>query len=156
MSDTSPPEERPRAAPVRLVEWIIGTFDCIPYWIVALAARVFPAIVFFQFGRSLVAGRRITDAAITLFQTEYRLPLIDPTIMANITAVALFLFPVLLVIGLAARFAAVALLVMTAVIEYVHPAAWPTHGVWAACFLLVIAGGPGALSLDELIARRLG
>ena len=58
-------------------------------------------------------------------------------------------------IGLASRFSALALLVMTAVIEiFVYPDAWPTHGVWAACFLLVIARGPGLLSLDHLIAGR--
>jgi putative ABC transport system substrate-binding protein len=51
--------------------------------------------------------------------------------------------------------AALALLLMTAVIEiFVYPSAWPTHGVWATCFLLLLARGPGALSLDHLIARR--
>jgi putative oxidoreductase len=45
---------------------------------------------------------------------------------------------------------------MTAVIEiFVYPLAWPTHGVWATCFLLLIARGPGEVSLDALIARRL-
>ena len=64
-------------------------------------------------------------------------------------------FPILLVIGLATRFSALALLFMTAVIEiFVYPDAWPTHGVWATCFLLVIARGPGSLSLDHLIARK--
>jgi putative oxidoreductase len=44
---------------------------------------------------------------------------------------------------------------MTAVIEiFVYPDAWPTHGVWATCFLVVIARGPGIFSLDHLIARR--
>jgi putative oxidoreductase len=59
-------------------------------------------------------------------------------------------------IGFAARFAAIVLLVMTAVITYLQPATWPTQGTWAACFLLVVAGGAGALSLDYLIARRHG
>ncbi len=69
--------------------------------------------------------------------------------------VAEHLFPVLLVIGLASRFSATALLLMTAVIEvFVYPDAWPIHGVWATCFLIVIARGPGLLSLDHLIARR--
>jgi len=59
------------------------------------------------------------------------------------------------VIGLASRFSALALLSMTAVIEiFVYPSAWPTHGVWATCFLLVIARGPGWLSLDHLIAQK--
>jgi len=64
-------------------------------------------------------------------------------------------FPILLVIGLATRLSALALLIMTAVIEiFVYPAAWPIHGVWATCFVLLIARGPGLLSLDPLLARR--
>jgi putative oxidoreductase len=44
---------------------------------------------------------------------------------------------------------------MTVVIEiFVYPGAWPTHGVWATCLLVVIARGPGWLSLDHLIARK--
>jgi putative oxidoreductase len=42
---------------------------------------------------------------------------------------------------------------MTAVIEYVYPDAWPTHGTWATCFLVVIARGPGVFSLDYLLGR---
>jgi hypothetical protein len=58
-------------------------------------------------------------------------------------------------IALAARFSALALLCMTVVIEiFVYPGAWPTHGVWATCLLIVIARGPGWLSLDHLIARK--
>jgi putative oxidoreductase len=46
-------------------------------------------------------------------------------------------------------------LFMTAVIEiFVFPGAWPTHGVWATCFLLLIARGPGEVSLDHLAARH--
>jgi putative oxidoreductase len=108
-------------------------------------------------GQTKVDGWRLSDSAIDLFRDEYRLPLIDPSIAAHIAAFAEHFFPVLLVLGLASRFAALALLGMTAVIEiFVYPDAWPTHGVWATCFLVVIARGPGALSLDHLIARRFG
>jgi putative oxidoreductase len=44
---------------------------------------------------------------------------------------------------------------MTAVIEvFVYPDAWPTHAVWAACLLYLVARGGGAISLDHLLARR--
>ena len=47
-----------------------------------------------------------------------------------------------------------ALLVMTLVIQiFVYPGAWPTHGTWIACFLVLIAQGPGAVSLDHLIGK---
>jgi putative oxidoreductase len=44
---------------------------------------------------------------------------------------------------------------MTATIQFlVYPDAWPTHGVWAAVLLFIVARGPGAISLDHIIARR--
>jgi len=102
-----------------------------------------------------VAGWHLKPSAIALFANEYQLPLIDPTVAAHISAFSEHCFPILLVLGLASRFSALALLCMTAVIEiFVYPGAWPTHGVWATCFLLVIARGPGRLSLDHLIARK--
>ena len=94
------------------------------------------------------------DSAIELFREEYKLPLIDPVVAAHLAAFAEHFFPILLVLGLASRFAAFSLLFMTTVIEvFVYPDAWPTHGVWATCFLVIIARGPGVLSLDHVIAR---
>ncbi|GBD47737.1 DoxX family protein [Methylopila sp. Yamaguchi] len=144
---------RPRGSLVAAVERLIGLFEAIPYSALALAARIFPAAVFWQSGQTKVQGFGLSDSAVYLFQEEYRLPLIDPTVAAYGAAFAEHFFPILLVIGLASRFAALALLGMTLVIEiFVYPDAWPTHGVWAACFLLVIARGPGSFSLDRLIA----
>ena len=141
--------------PARIVQRLIAAMDRIPYWLIALSARSFPAALFWQSGQTKVAGFSLKPSAIALFENEYQLPLIDPEIAAYVSAVAEHLFPVLLVIGLASRFSALALLVMTTMIEvFVYPAAWPTHGVWATCFLIVIARGPGLLSLDHLIARR--
>jgi putative oxidoreductase len=105
--------------------------------------------------RQRVAGWHLKPSAISLFENEYQLPLIDPTIAAYVSAFSEHFFPILLVIGLATRFSALALLGMTVVIEiFVYPGAWPTHGVWAACLLVVIARGPGWLSLDHLIAPK--
>lgn len=141
--------------PARIVQRLIAAMDRIPYWLIALSARSFPAALFWQSGQTKVAGFSLKPSAIALFENEYQLPLIDPEIAAYVSAVAEHLFPVLLVIGLASRFSALALLVMTTAIEvFVYPGAWPTHGVWATCFLIVIARGPGLLSLDHLIARR--
>jgi putative oxidoreductase len=141
--------------PARIVQRLIAVMDRIPYWLIALSARSFPAALFWQSGQTKVAGFSLKPSAIALFENEYQLPLIDPEIGAYVSAVAEHLFPVLLVIGLASRFSALALLVMTMVIEvFVYPGAWPIHGVWATCFLIVIARGPGLLSLDHLIARR--
>lgn len=140
-----------------LVGRLIGALEAIPYVFVALITRVSIAGVFWQSGQTKVDGFHITDTAIELFRSEYRLPLIDPVIGAHLAAFAEHFFPILLVLGLATRFAALALLVMTLVIEiFVYPDAWPTHGTWAACLLILMTRGPGLISLDRLIARRHG
>jgi putative oxidoreductase len=67
--------------------------------------------------------------------------------------------PLLLWAGFATRFAALALLGMTLVIElFVYPEAYVMHGLWAVALLMLIKYGAGAISLDYLIAhgdRRL-
>lgn len=64
-------------------------------------------------------------------------------------------FPVLILVGLATRFSALALIGMTLTIQlFVYPDAYPTHGTWLALLLLLVAKGPGSLSIDHLIARR--
>ncbi len=155
MTDLQLAHSHSALAPAQLIRRAIEAMERIPYSVLGLAARVFPAAVFWMSGQTKVEGWRVTDSAIVLFRDEYALPLIHPEIAAYLAAFAEHFFPILLVIGLASRFSALALLFMTAVIEFlVYPDAWPTHGVWATCFLLVIARGPGAFSLDYLIARR--
>ncbi len=155
MSNISPAAHRPGPGPAGLIERMVAALDRIPYWLLALAARIFPAAVFWQSGETKVVGWHLKPSAIALFRNEYQLPLIDPAIAAYLSAFGEHFLPILLVIGLAARFAATGLLFMTAVIEiFVYPDAWPIHGVWATCFLLVMARGPGFVSIDHLIARR--
>lgn len=128
----------------------------IPDGALLLFARLAPAAVFWQSGRTKVDGWRLNDTALYLFQEEYRLPVLDPATAAGLAAIAEHLFPLLLVLGLATRLSALALLAMTAVIQcFVYPDAWPTHATWAALLLTVLARGPGRLSIDHLLARRL-
>jgi putative oxidoreductase len=143
--------------PHRLADRAIAAMSAIPEWLIALVARLSIAGVFWQSGQTKVEGFTVTENAVALFQDEYKLPLISPWLGAHLAAFAEHLFPVLLVIGLATRFSALALLIMTLVIQIlVYPSAWPTHGTWAACLLFIMARGPGTFSLDALIARRAG
>ena len=129
--------------------------QAIPYWFVAIIARVSIAAVFWRSGQTKLDGWRVSDTAIDLFRDEYKLPAVDPVVAAYLATFAEHFFPVLLVLGLATRFAALALLIMTLVIEiFVYPDAWPTHGTWAACFLILMTKGPGLLSADHAIATR--
>ena len=122
--------------------------------LLALAARVAMAAIFWLSGRTKVDGWwTVSDSAYELFRTEYRLPLIPPELAAPLAAGAEHLLPVLLVLGLFTRGAALALLGMTLVIQVlVYPQAWPTHLSWAALLLYLAGRGAGRWALD----RRLG
>ena len=153
MSDTS--LARPHSGLAGLVVRVIEGMSAIPYWFTALVLRIPIAAVFWRSGQTKVDGWHLSSSAVDLFKDEYKLPIIDPTFAAYLSAFAEHFFPVLLVIGLATRFSALALLIMTLVIEiFVYPDAWPTHGTWAACFLVLMVQGPGKISLDHRIAQR--
>lgn len=119
--------------------------------LIALAARLGIAAVFWQSGRTKVDGwLTVNDSAIELFRTEYQLPLLPPELAAHLAAYAEHLFPLLLVLGLCTRLSALALLGMTLVIQvFVYPQAWPTHLVWATVLLYLAGRGAGGLSLDR-------
>jgi putative oxidoreductase len=74
--------------------------------------------------------------------------------MAFLSGTAEIVLPILLVLGLGTRFAAAALLAMTALIQITVPEGWPVHLTWAAMALGLMAWGPGRLSADHWLARR--
>lgn len=81
--------------------------------------------------------------------------MLPPAIAAYLATYAEHLFPLLLVLGLLTRLSALALLLMTLVIQlFVYPDAWSTHLSWAALLLLLIGRGAGRLSLDHLWGIR--
>ncbi|MDT8853631.1 DoxX family protein [Paracoccaceae bacterium Fryx2] len=134
-----------------------GLAGFIPQDLVTLAARVFPAMVFWQSARTKVDGFAIKDSTHALFEHVYALPLIPPASAAVLATVAEHVLPVLLILGLFARFSALGLLIMTAVIQMlVFPDAWVTHGLWAVALLVTLAQGPGRLSLDFLLQLDSG
>jgi len=122
-----------------------------PDWLLPLLMRLGIAAVFFQSGRTKVEGIfTLTDSAFALFETEYALPVIDPHAAAYLAAAAEHAFPILLVLGLFTRLSALALFVMTLIIQiFVYPDAWPTHLSWAALLVPLIGRGGGSLSLDH-------
>lgn len=130
-----------------------GLERAIPLAALLLVARLGIAAVFFLSGRTKVEGLlTITDGTFELFRTDYHLPLIPPEIAAHAATYSEHLFPILLVLGLFTRPAALALFGMTAVIQiFVYPDAWPTHLSWAGLLLPLIARGGGRWSLDALL-----
>ncbi|MCY1177289.1 hypothetical protein D9M73_175900 [compost metagenome] len=155
--------------PMKLVSQAVELCKRVPYSLVAFVARFSIAAIFWKSGQTKVEGLAIdlvdgtfqlgiphlSASAIPLFTEEYKLPFLSPELAAHAAAFAEHFFPLLILIGLATRFSALALLGMTLVIQtLVYPDAYPTHGVWAASLLLLISQGPGVFSLDHLIARR--
>jgi putative oxidoreductase len=134
---------------------VISLLEAIPHSFIALVARLSVGGVFWMSGETKISGFHLADGTVDLFRDEYRLPLLDPTLAAIAAAISEHLFSALLIMGLASRLSALALLGMTLVIEiFVYPDAWPTHGTWAACFLIIIAKGPGVISLDHFFFDR--
>jgi putative oxidoreductase len=129
--------------------------DLLNNWVnhnlIALAARIAVAAIFFLSARTKVEGLlTIKDSTFLLFEEEYKLPLLPPEFAAHMATYAEHLFPILLVLGLFTRLSAFALLVMTATIQiFVYPDAWPTHLTWAVPMLYLIGRGGGAWTVDH-------
>jgi putative oxidoreductase len=130
-------------------------FARIPADVFSLLARLGIGVIFLRSGLLKLDGWE-NGNTLALFQYEYQLPLIPPEIAAPLALAMELSMPMFLFAGLGTRFAALALLGMTAVIEiFVYPAAFDTHAVWAVSLLYLIKYGAGTLSLDHLIALRL-
>ena len=131
----------------------LALVEAIPYSLIALMARIAAGGVFWRSGQTKLEGLHIKDSTFFLFREEYQLPVIPPDLAAYLATIGENLFSVLLVVGLASRLSATALLTMTAVIQvFVYPSAWPEHILWAVALLVVLAQGPGRFSVDHLLS----
>lgn len=100
---------------------------------------------------------RVSESALELFRSEYALPLLPPEWAALLAATAEHALPLLLLLGLGTRLAALGILGMTLVIQvFVYPLAFPVHALWAAAALYLLASGGGRVALDRLLAHRFG
>jgi putative oxidoreductase len=165
---TTPVESASASVLARLFATLNGIFQRIPGSLVAFVARFSIAAVFWNSGQTKIEGfvfnivsgefslgwPRLSASAVSLFQDEYRLPLLSPAVAAPMAALAEHVLPLLLLVGLATRLSAFGLLGMTLVIQlFVYPGAYATHGTWAAVLLYLMVGGPGRLSVDHWLAR---
>jgi len=122
-----------------------------PLSILLLAMRIGVGAVFFRSGLLKLDSWQF---AIQLFRDEYRVPLLDPVLAAQLATAVEIGVPPLLFVGLATRLATLPLLGMIAVIQtFVYPNAWSDHLLWASALVLVLTRGPGVFSLDHWISR---
>ncbi|WP_336600364.1 DoxX family protein [Paraburkholderia bengalensis] len=132
-------------------------------WLTQLVLRIALAVPFWKSGMLKWHGfLQLNDTAITLFTDEFQLHLPGgpyhypmPALVAFLSGCGEVTFPVLLILGLGTRFAAVGLLLMTCIIELTVPDGWPIHITWAAMALGIAAWGPGRISIDHLFASRV-
>jgi putative oxidoreductase len=150
---------------IALIERLIGWAASIPMSLPQLLLRITVAIPFWKSGLTKFDGfLELSPGAAFLFANEFKLHLFGaaypfpfPTAVAFLTGVAELSLSALLVLGLGTRFAALGLLVMTALIQLTVPDGWQTfHLPWATMLLAILAYGPGRVSVDHAIARRFG
>jgi putative oxidoreductase len=96
---------------------------------------------------------------VQLFQYEYVVPLLPPNLAALMAASCELGASSLILVGLLSRLAAVPLLLMSMVIQFVLGAANPAyndleHYLWMVLLLSVIVRGPGQLSIDAWFRRQ--
>jgi putative oxidoreductase len=131
--------------------------------LVQLVMRVALAVPFWRSGILKWNGfLKLSDTAVTLFTDEFMLHLPGgpyhypaPAVMAFLSGCGEIVFSVLLVLGLATRFAALGLLFMTLIVELTVPNGWPIHITWAAMALGIMAWGPGRFSIDYWLQRSM-
>jgi putative oxidoreductase len=126
--------------------------------VLQFAIRLWIARVFFLSGLTKIAD---WNATLFLFQEEYKVPLLPVPVAALLGTTFELGMPVLLVAGLATRCAALPLLGMSLVIQFVLGAGNPDydnteHYYWMFLLLVIVIRGPGPLSLDHLLSRWIG
>lgn len=129
---------------VRVLEWLIPVFD--------LSVRLYLAHIFWTGGMAKLSSWIST---VMLFTMVYDVPLLPPEIAAYLATVIELGGSFLLAIGLAGRWAALALfgLNIVASLSYgqVSEAALQEAFYWGLLFLYFVLHGPGLLSADALV-----
>jgi len=146
------------------LEAVIGWLAYAAQLVAPPLLRIALAVPFFKSGLTKWDGfLSLAPTAQFLFEEQFKLHIFGhdynfpmPDTLALLDSVAEIVLPVLLVIGLATRFSALGLLIMTGVIQLVVPEGWANfHLPWASLAVAIIALGPGRVSFDHLIKRFL-
>lgn len=163
LSPTTSQATASRFSPVGLVAEADRLLGRLSPSLVSLALRFGLAVPFFKSGLTKWDGPfMLSGGALYLFQDEFKLHLFGaeipypaPELMAFLSGSAEIVLPILLVLGLATRFAASGILVMTAIIQITIPDGWANfHLPWAAMAAALLLIGPGRIAIDAGLARR--
>ncbi len=150
----------PAAAANPLAQFTLAAFGLFPMSLTMLVLRVTLAMPFWKSGLTKWDDWfTLSFGAQALFTDEFRLhilggeyPFPAPLLMAYASAIGEVTLPVLLVLGLGTRYAALGLLFMTAIIQLTVPDGWQNfHLPWAAMELAILTFGPGKIALDYVL-----
>lgn len=156
---------RQQPALIPTVRLVLGWMELVARAVAPPLLRIALALPFLRSGLTRWDGfLSLSPATLYLFEEQFKLHIFGseygfpaPGTLALLTAVAEIVLPVLLLVGLCTRFAALGLLTMTGVIQLVFPDGWANfHLYWAALATSIITIGPGPLSIDRLVERRFG
>lgn len=138
----------------------------IPEFVVNIAMRLIIFKIFWSSVQVKISGAtfygqhfafwNIKKNAFLLFDFGYNVPLIPSSLATYIVTFSEFFFALFILLGLFTRLSAVALLVMTLIIEvYVHPQFWwSVHVFWVIILVYIMKYGGGTVSLDNLLFNR--
>jgi putative oxidoreductase len=122
----------------------------------ALAARVYVAYVFFLSGLTKI---RDWETTVSLFMDEYKVPVLSPQVAAAMGTAGELVLPVLLVLGLFGRFAALGLSVVNIVavisLSEIAPAALQQHITWGVLLAALALFGASKYALDYFLTPKL-
>jgi putative oxidoreductase len=99
------------------------------------------------------------DTTLMLFEYEYAVPLLPFELAAVLATAVELIAPVLLLLGLGARFGALALFVLNYVAAIAYPdisiAGLKDHYLWGTLLAVTFLHGPGMFSADHFLAKKI-
>jgi putative oxidoreductase len=164
------PPQRKHSGVARFINCLVHLCSIVPYSLAALVLRVVMARIFFVTGQAMIDGPKhplkdidysltlptqVREETFRMFEAKLAGTPLSPTCAAYVVSYAEFILPILLVLGLATRFTALALIFLVIFIDqYLEPGTfWSLHIYWYAILLMLMSGGAGIVSVDYLIRR---
>lgn len=121
-----------------------------------LAARIYVGWAFFASGLTKL---RDWESTLLLFEYEYQVPVLPFELAAYLGTIGELVLPVLLILGLTTRFAALGLFFVNIVavisLEDIAPVAYAEHVLWGVLLAQVVLFSGGFLALDRFIKKQL-
>ncbi len=135
---------------------LIATLQSLFVPILLLVCRIWVGYVFFNSGLTKIAT---WDSTLYLFEYEYQVPLLPWQLAAYVGTATELILPVFLVLGLFTRPMAAALFVFNIMAVVSYPVLWQggfyDHQLWGLMILIVVIWGPGIISSDSLLRRKI-